>query len=48
MEYHGIPCFHGATYYSNRQLQTSQDVALGADVTLTGSSVVIEYTSVDA
>ena len=40
--------FKGANYYADRGLTAAMDVANGAPVTLTGSSVVVEITSTDA
>ena len=39
--------FKGGTFYARRALATSQDIAIGAPVTLAGDSIVIEVTSSD-
>ena len=40
--------FKGATFWARRALAASMDIANGAPVTLTGSTVEVEFTSVDA
>lgn len=42
-----ISMFKGANFYARRELAAPMDIANGAPVTLTGSTVVIEFTSTD-
>lgn len=42
-----LALFKGNTFYARRELSASEDIANGAPVVLTGSTVVIEFTSSD-